>query len=184
MTTTPSYERFGNDGFQLPQGVGFLSPEDQLTRIRNNGGIVFIQDDWQLASNITLNLGVRYEADYPRLVADAIPLGPGALGILALVTGDPFILHNTFGIPIDAVVTRDNVSALTGLSPDAFVAAVNDLLVSTGIPFIPVDFSPFTGFLRQDTGGPFQDEIRVADQLRTPFNRSWSVGVEREVWNR
>ena len=243
VTTTPSYERYGNDGFQLPQGVGFLSPEAQLTRIRNNGGSLFVQDDWQVAPRVTLNIGVRYEVDsvfddankiaprlglawtpddhtvvrahwglfydryrlgiadavpalggfdgrtvveagYPRLVADAIPLGPGALGILALATGDPFVLHRAFGIPTDAVVTRDNVADLTGLSPDAFVSAVNGILVSTGIPFIPVDFSPFTGFLRQDTSAGLQDQISVSDPLRTPFNRSWSVGVEREVWNR
>ena len=242
VTTTASYDRYGNDGFQLPQGVGFLSAEDQLTRIRNNGGAFFLQDDWQLASNITVNAGVRYEIDsvfndgdnvaprlgvawaadertvvranwglfydryrlgiadavpgfggfdgrtvveagYPRLVADAIPLGPGALGILGLVTGDPFILHRTFGIPTDAVVSSDNVSELTGLSPDAFVAEVNGVLVGTGIPFIPVGFSPHTGFLTQDLGAEVEDEIRVADTLRTPFNRSWSVGVEREVWN-
>ena len=241
VTTSRNYELYGNDGFQLPQGVGFASPSDQLTRIRNNGGAIFLQDDWQLGSDLTVNLGLRYEVDsvfddgdnvaprvgvswvpddrtvvraswglfydryrlgladavpglggyngrtvveanYPRLVADAVPLGPGALGILALATGDPFVLHNMFGIPTDSVVTQDNVGELTGLSPEAFIDTLNGALLDTGIPFIAVDFSPFTGFLRQDFGAPFQDEIRVDDPFKTPFNRTWSIGVEREVW--
>ena len=63
VTTSRNYELYGNDGFQLPQGVGFASPSDQLTRIRNNGGAIFLQDDWQLGSDLTVNLGLRYEVD-------------------------------------------------------------------------------------------------------------------------
>ena len=63
MTTSRNYELYGNDGFQLPQGVGFASPSDQLTRIRNNSGAIFLQDDWQLGSDLTVNLGLRYEVD-------------------------------------------------------------------------------------------------------------------------
>ena len=70
-----------------------------------------------------------------------------------------------FGIPTDAVVTQDNVTALTGLSPAAFLGTLNGALGDTGIRFQPVDFSPFTGFLRQDYGAPFQNEIRVGDSL-------------------
>ena len=199
LTSTANYERYGTEGFQLPQGVGFVDPDDQLTRLRNTGGSVYVQDDWQLLPSLTANLGIRYdvdsefndrnnvaprigiawavdrrtivraswgvffdryrlgiadavpglggydgrrvvEANYPRLLADAIPLGPGSLAILALVTGDPFVLHSMFGVPTDAVVTRDNVRDLTGLSPDAFVNAVNGAAAATGLPFIPVDF--------------------------------------------
>ena len=245
LTTTGSYAQYGNDGFQIPQGVGFASAQDALTRFRNDGAAIFIQDDWQLRPDVTVNLGVRYEVDsvfndrdniaprlgvawvaddktvvrgswgvfydryrlgiadavpalggfngqtvveldYPRLTADAVPFpGPGGqLAQLTAVTGDPFFLHTMFGIPTDAVVTEDNVTALTGLSPDAFLGTLNGVLVDTGIRFQPVDFSPFTGFLRQDFGAPFQDEIRVADTLQTPFNRTWTVGLEREVGRR
>ena len=212
LTSTANYARYGTDGFQLPQGVGFVEPADQLTRLRNTGGSLFLQDDWQLLPTVTANLGVRYEVDskfddtnnvapragivwaadprtivraswgmfydryrlgiadgipalggfdgrtvveanFPRLLADAIPLGPGSLATLALLSGDPFVLHTMFGIPTDAIVTRDNVAELTGLGPDTFVATINGTLAATGIPFIPVDFSPFTGFLRQDVSG-------------------------------
>ena len=242
LTTTGSYEQYGNDGFQIPQGVGFATAEDAMTGFRNNGGAIFLQDDWQLRPDLTVNVGVRYEVDsvfndanniaprlglawvpddktvvraswglfydryrlgiadavpafggfngqtvveldYPRLTADAVPFpGPGGqLALLTLATGDPFFLHSMFGIPTDAVVTQDNVEELTGLSPAAFLDTLNGALVDTGIRFQPVDFSPFTGFLRQDYSAPFQNEIRVADTLRTPFNRTWTVGLEREV---
>ena len=193
VTTRPNFALYGRDGFQIPQGVGFATPADSLTRIRNNGGALFLQDDWQLSSNLTVNLGVRYdfdsvfddannvaprlglawvpeertvvraswgifydryrlgiahavpqlggfngrtfaEADYPRLLADALPFGNGALAFLAIIQRDPFVLHRMFGIPTDAVVTQDNVSTLTGLSPEAFLGQLNGVLTSTGIP--------------------------------------------------
>ena len=240
VTTSANFALYGRDGFQIPQGVGFATPGDKLTRIRNNGGAFFFQDDWQLGPNLTFNLGVRYdvdsvfddannvsprlgvawvpvertvvraswgifydryrlgvaqavpelggfngrtfgEANYPRLLADALPFGNGALAIFGIIQRNPFVLHEMFGIPTDAVVTQDNVTTFTGLSPEAFLAQLNGVLASTGIPFLPVDFSPFTGFLRQDLTGPLQDQIRAAEPFETPFNRTLSISVERQL---
>ena len=166
LTTVGGFAQYGEDGFQIPQGVGFATNADRLTRIRNNGAVVFAQDDWQLGPDVTLNLGVRYELDstfddadnvaprlgvawapdqrtsvranwgifydhyrfgiaqavpefggfngrtivelnYPRLLADAFGVARGSLADFAALSGDPFVLHQMFGIPVDAVVTRN-----------------------------------------------------------------------------
>ena len=166
-------------------GVAWV-PDDE-TVVRASWGLFYDRYRLGLADAVPefggFNGRTVVEAGYPRLIADAFPVGPGALGILGVVTGDPFLLHSLFGIPRDAVVTQDNIGTLTGLTPGAFLDQLNAFLVSTGIPFVPVDFSSHTGFLRQDLGGPFQDEIRVAEPFETRFNRTFSVGLERRVWN-
>ena len=45
-----------------------------------------------------------------------------------------------------------------------------------------MDFSPGTGYLRQDLSAGFQDEIRTEDPFRTPHNETFLVGVQRALW--
>lgn len=63
VTIRPFFELYGRDSFQIPQGVGFLAPGDERTRLRNSGISLFAQDDWRVAKGVTLNLGVRYDYD-------------------------------------------------------------------------------------------------------------------------
>lgn len=240
VTVKPLFELFGTDSFQIPQGVAFLEPGDELSRLRNNGISLFVQDDWTVGENLTLNLGVRWDYDskfndknnvaprvglawrldsktvvqaswgifydryrlgiaqpvpefggfngvtvvetnYPRLAADALLPFPGTLGLIGVVLQDPFLLHNHYGIPLDAVVTRDNIETLTGLAPDAFLSDLNAFLGTLGIGFNPVEFSLSTGFLSQDMGADFVDQIRVARPFTTPHNNTVTVGFQREV---
>jgi outer membrane receptor protein involved in Fe transport len=240
VTVRPLFDLYGRDSFQIPQGVGFLAPGDERTRLRNNGISLFAQDDWRVARGVTLNLGLRYdydsrfddgdnlaprlgitwnpddntvvranwglfydryrlgiaqpvpelggfngrpvvELDYPRLTADALIPFPGSLAGVAAAIGDPFFIHEAFGIPLDAVVTRSSIQALTGLTPEQFLVALDALVAGLGQRVVPFDFSPSTGFLRQDLAAGFQDEIRVDRPFRTPHNRTFLVGVQRAV---
>jgi hypothetical protein len=121
------------------------------------------------------------ELDYPRLFADFSPAVniPGSFAGLRAF-GDPFILHRRFNIPFNAVISRDTIQGLTGLTPDAFVAQLNAFLGALG-RFLPVEFSPATGFLRQDLGAAFRDAVTVAQPFKTPFNNTFSVGVDRTL---
>jgi TonB dependent receptor-like, beta-barrel len=238
VTTQANFAHFGLESFQIPQGVGFLQPGDEQSRLRNHGVSLFAQDDWRPVPALTLNLGARYdydskfgdannvaprlgvawapdertvlranwglfydryrlglaqavpelggfngktvvEMDYPRLAADALNRA-GSLGRLAALAADPFVLHKRFGISPDAVVTRDDVQALTGLTPDQFLAALRTFLAGVGT-FLPVDFSPSTGYLRQDLGAAFQDQVRVSRPFMTPYNRTLTLGAERTI---
>lgn len=120
------------------------------------------------------------ERDYPRLAADA-PSQARSLGRLATLLGDPFFLHTRFNIPRDAVVTQSNVQQLTGLSPDVFVAQINDLLRATGAVYTPVSFSPYNGYLRQDLSATFQDAIRAQRPFETPYNQTFTAGAEHAL---
>src|SRR5439155_9616649 len=73
-TTRPSFQLYGLDSFQIPQGITFVNPGDNQTRLRNNGLSVFGQDDWRVSNRVTLNLGLRY--DYDSQFGDANNLAP------------------------------------------------------------------------------------------------------------
>jgi hypothetical protein len=94
--------------------------------------------------------------------------------------GDPFFLNKRFGISEGALVNRSNIQSLTGLTPEQFLAQLNAVLAGVG-RFLPVDFSPSTGFLRQDLSAGFRDTVRVDRPFKTPYNRTFTAGVQRSL---
>jgi outer membrane receptor protein involved in Fe transport len=241
VTTHANFDLYGRESFQIPQGVAFLNPGDDQTRLRNDGISLFAQDDWRPFRKVTLNLGLRYdydskfedgdnlaprfgiswnpdaktvvranfglfydryrlgiaqavpglggfngrtlvEVDYPRLGVDAMLPLARSLGAIGVALGDPLFINRAFNIPAGTVVRRDNVQQLTGMTPDQFLAALRTFLTGLGRAFNPVDFSPSTGYLRQDLSAGFQDEIRTEDPFRTPYNRTLVVGVQRALF--
>ena len=240
VTIHPLFNQFGINSFQIPQGTAFLNPGDNLSRLRNNGISLFVQDDWRIVPGLTLSGGIRYdydsrfdvarnaaprlglawspdkktviraswgifydryrlgiaqavpelggfngqtvvELDYPRLANDALIPFPGSLGAFANAQNDPNFLNKQFSIPPGTLVTAGNIQALTGQTPTQFAASVNQYLAGFGVPFTPVDFSPSTGFLRQNITGGFQDQIRISHPFRTPYNNTFTIGFQREL---
>jgi len=114
LTTTGSYAQYGNDGFQIPQGVGFATTEDAMTRFRNDGAAIVIQDDWQLRSDVTVNLGVRYEVD--SVFNDRDNISP-RLGV-AWVADDKTVVRGSWGVFYDRyrLGIADAVPALGGFN--------------------------------------------------------------------
>ncbi|HZQ21882.1 MAG TPA: TonB-dependent receptor [Terriglobales bacterium] len=239
VTIHPFFALYGTGSFQIPQGVGFFNPGDNLTRLANNGVSLYGQDDWRVHKRLLLSGGIRYDYDskfgthnvaprlglaislnsksvvkaswgifydryrlgivqavpefggfngrtvvelnYPRLAVDALVPFPGSIAALARVAGGPTYLNAQFGIPVGALVSDSNIQSLTGMTPSQFAAAVNAYLATLGRPFVPVDFSPGTGFLRQDLGAAFQDEIRAQKPFRTPYNTTLTVGWQQQI---
>ena len=176
--------KFGKHNFAPRLGLNF-SP-DGKTIVKASWGLFYDRYRLGIAQAVPefggFNGRTLVELNYPRLANDGLIRFPGSIVALARAGGGPNYLNTHFGIPPGTLVTVNNIQSLTGMTPAQFITSLNTYLATLSSA-LPADFSPSTGFLRQDLGAAFQDTIRVSRPFHTPYNSTFTVGIERQIFS-
>ena len=169
----------------------------------NTHAAFFIQDDWRVRSNLTLNLGLRYELDtdvknirrYDEINPIVQPFLQGTrgrdlnnfgprIGFNWSTPSGKSSLHGGYGIYFDRI-TLQIQSLERGLDGRALPIEVRAgnvfFLGPTGQfpPFAPNLANPFTGFILPGAGA---SGINIIDNtMQNPQTQQFNLGVEHRV---
>jgi outer membrane receptor protein involved in Fe transport len=170
----------------------------------NNHFATYVQDDWRLHPQFTLNLGLRYELDtdvnnvghYNQINPILLPFlhgnrhkdtnnfGP-RVGFNWATRGGQLSLHGGYGIYYDRV-TLEIVSLERGLDGralpiDVRLGSVN-YLDSNGhfVPGAPTFSDPFTGFIIPGAGGASEGINIIDNNMQNPMVQQFNLGVQYE----
>lgn len=173
----------------------------------NDHVALFVQDDWRVRPDLTLNVGLRYEFDTDvknvSRTADINPLvqpfltgtrrrdwnnlGP-RIGFNWAPGAGRTSVHGGYGIYYDRVTLQIQSleRGLDGRALPVEVRAGNVFFLdqNTGRfpPFAPSTANPFTGFILPGAGA---SGINIIDnRLQNPRVQQWNLGVQHELpWN-
>ena len=170
----------------------------------NNHFATYVQDDWRVHPQFTLNLGLRYELDtdvnnvghYNQVNPILLPFlhgnrhkdtnnfGP-RVGFNWATRGGQLSLHGGYGIYYDRI-TLEIVSLERGLDGralpiDVRLGSVN-YLDSNGhfVPGAPTFSDPFTGFIIPGAGGASEGINIIDNRMQNPMVQQFNLGVQYE----
>jgi outer membrane receptor protein involved in Fe transport len=172
----------------------------------NNGLSFFVQDDFKMRPNLTLNLGLRWEYFGPLGESNGLLSNIGKDGMLALVGTDGLSgayhrnLHN-FGPRVGFAWNAYEKTVIRGGYGLYYDYVPQNLLIanytnSAGLvvnpigpkPVVPynVDYTAYASgsgpIFSQSTGGPF-DIFFTPQNFSTPYTQSWNLTVQQEMAN-
>jgi hypothetical protein len=154
---------------------------------RQNNASAFVQDDWKVSSNLTLNLGLRWE--YNSMLNDTVgnmtSLWPSLMSTVPIPPTGP----TTSGPGLVGYVVPKNTNPQYGTPPDGVYQVDNNNSIDGHPPY--TNFGPRVGFAWQPTGkgnlvvrggfGMFYDRVQAyyyvrAYQESPPYAVSLSYG--------
>jgi len=190
--------------FAVTLRSGFPDRDLVIDDVDNEYTALFVQDEWSLTPELTLNLGLRWEMDSdvknisrydeinplvePFLVGDRERdddnFAP-RLGFAWAPAGDRVVVRGGYGIFYDRVTLQLQTleRGLDGRALPIEVRAGNVFFLdpATGLlpPFAPTLSNPFTGFILPGAGA---SGINIIDNaLENPEVEQWSLGTETRL---
>lgn len=155
---------------------------------------LFIQDDWRVHPNLTLNLGLRYER---QTFADSTKDFAPRLGLAYNVHGDgATVIRAGYGIYYSQIVDNNQANyALTGPTGIFnYTAAPGQIGFPTSVQSVPLPGFPAGAvaplrslYIRPGDAAyynqffPTNTLIGYPNALLNPYSQQWTLGVERRV---
>jgi hypothetical protein len=179
-------------------------------QFRANSWDLFVQDNWRVSKNVTLNLGLRYERITPYIEADnqlanldiapnftnVAPVQPGQVGPITGIQYPAGLIHTSnydfaprVGIawkPLSKTVVRAGYGINYNLAQYGAMAAQ----LGFQPPFAVAQINPPTATVLTlqngfPTQGPSPDHITntyaVSPDYRLPYVQTWNLNIQQEV---
>jgi hypothetical protein len=174
---TYTYTSLNNFVLNIPSTVvkvyGDPSPTFKYTEMA-----LFAQDDWRIKSNLTLNLGIRYErvpaanGFYSNVETDNNNFAP-RLGFAWDVTNDGrSVVRGGYGLTYDQFFL--NIPLLAQATPP-FQRRIQDNTGATRYPNLPADREISEAELK--TLGVTD----IPDDAQFPMGHQWQIGMQRQI---
>jgi outer membrane receptor protein involved in Fe transport len=166
---------YNNSGFTQTFGPSSIS--------QNNPNLgLFAQDEWKLSSQLTLNLGVRYDVQFLDSIAiDTNNISPRAGFALAPFASRRTVIRGSFGLFYDRVPLRALANALLSAGNTSDPSKLRQISVTlspgqTGAPVFPNILNALTPTLGNFT--------TMNPHMQNAYSEQSSAGIEQQIGTR